>query len=376
MLDSIWKFFFPKKSVEHPPLQRPLRYLRSTDLHPAVQQQNLHRNEGPLDSPNVPAPDYPGLFQNAAQFYPGPPGSHHMSLPNQPNPHQGYYGGFGAHPFGGSPQFLAQNQWPHHFNPPPNPHPGQYVPPPAFAPPGYPPPGHNIPPSVPFVALPFGPESSRTTLHNPLKAEAASIAASLARDHSELSTLDWPTGSVRRETIKGLEERKWKHNKWAWRSNGTVQHQRYMAEVRACLGVLRCASCGRLTRPKTQPGARKNQISTGCTSRTCSIDAPLLHDQCEARTFHYKFDRAGETVLIWERSGNHSTHDKPPSEEDQVDSQVMRKQDAGAHKLRTGDPGPGSVPLAGISATLAAPGAARYQLGQSQARLGINTGSS
>ncbi|KAJ7759113.1 hypothetical protein B0H16DRAFT_1313548 [Mycena metata] len=194
--------------------------------------------------------------------------------------------------------------------------------------------------------------------------------------------MDWPTGSLRRETIKGQNERKWKHNQWAWCSNGTVQHQGYVAEVRTCLGVFRCGACSRLTRPRTQSAARKAQISKGCTSTTCSAEAPLIHDKCDARTFHYNFDRDGETVLVWEHFGDHSTHDKPPSgsalskaQEDQVDVQVMRKQDASVHELQTGDPGPGSIPLPEISATLAATRAARYQVGQSQAWLGINTGS-
>ncbi|KAJ7179791.1 hypothetical protein C8R46DRAFT_887044 [Mycena filopes] len=194
--------------------------------------------------------------------------------------------------------------------------------------------------------------------------------------------MEWPTGSLRRETVESHKDRKWKHNKWAWRSNGTNRHKGYSAEVRTCLGVLRCGLCGRLTRPRTQTAARNRQIRTGCTSNTCTIDAPLIHDTCEARTFHYGFDRDGERILVWEHFGDHSTHDRPPggsiltkSEEDQVDAQVMRKQDATAHQLRTGDRGPGSVPLADISATLAAPRAARYQIEQSQTRLGINTGS-
>ncbi|KAJ7654255.1 hypothetical protein B0H17DRAFT_387032 [Mycena rosella] len=159
-----------------------------------------------------------------------------------------------------------------------------------------------------------------------------------------------------------------------------VQHQGYASEVRACLGVLRCASCNRLTRPKTHHSSREKQIQAGCTSRTCTLATPLVQDACDARTFHYEVERDGETICIWDHTGDHSTHRKPPGgrlskfQEDQVDAQVMRKQDASAHELRTGDPGPGSIPLPDISSTLAASGAARYQLSQSQARLGITTG--
>lgn len=201
-------------------------------------------------------------------------------------------------------------------------------------------------------------------------------------DHAADSSADFPTGYVRRECYKSNKPRKWNHTKWAQRSSGIVQHEGTSAEIRLCLGVLRCGNCGRLMRPKTQPEARRKQIRTGCTERTCRIDAPLIHDTCDARTFHYTLERDGQTVLVWEHFGDHSTHDRPPggtlsrAQESQVDVQVMRKQEATPHELRTGDPGPGSVPLPNIDPTLAAPRAARYHLTQSQVRLGINTGGS
>lgn len=187
---------------------------------------------------------------------------------------------------------------------------------------------------------------------------------------------------MRRECIAGEEGRKWNHNKWVFRSNGTVQHEGNAAEMRLCLGVFRCSGCGRLTRPKTQTAARNQQQKKGCTERTCRIDTYLIHDTCDARTFQYKINRYGQLILVWEHYGDHSAHARPPggtlskAQEDQVDIQVMRKHDANAHELRTGDPGPGSIPLPTIAPTLAAPSSARYQVAQSQVRLGINTGSS
>ncbi|KAJ7347350.1 hypothetical protein DFH08DRAFT_699704, partial [Mycena albidolilacea] len=192
---------------------------------------------------------------------------------------------------------------------------------------------------------------------------------------------DWPTGHVRREVVKGEEDHKWKHNKWAWRSNGTVQHEGHAAELRICLGVFRCEGCGRFTRPKTQAASRQKQLENGCTSRTCSLEAPLVHDRCEARSLHYKVERGGETILVWEHFGDHSTHERPPGgglskvQEDQIDLQVIRKQEANVHQLRTGDSGPGSVPLADISPGLANARAARYAVGKSQDRLGITASS-
>jgi hypothetical protein len=103
----------------------------------------------------------------------------------------------------------------------------------------------------------------------------------------------------------------------------------------------------------------------------------LVHDTCEARSFHYTYTRGEQTVMVWEHFGDHGTHDRPPGgtlskfEEDQVDAQVHRKHEATAHELRTGDTGPGSVPFPNISPSLANPNAARYALGQSQAQLGM-----
>jgi hypothetical protein len=172
-------------------------------------------------------------------------------------------------------------------------------------------------------------------------------------DHSDASTPDWPAAYVRLERVKGEEERKWKHNKWVWRSNGMVQHEGYAAEIRICAGVFRCASCGRLTRPKTNPSTRSAQIRGGCKSRTCSAMAALVHDTCEARSFHYTYTRGEQTVMIWEDFGDHGTHDRPPGgtlskfEEDQVVLQTAQ-----------GSSDEGYVP----------PGGAKFALGSTRQR--------
>lgn len=64
------------------------------------------------------------------------------------------------------------------------------------------------------------------------------------------------------------------------------------------------------------------------------------------------------------------------AEKAQIDAQVVRRPGASAHALRTGDPLPGSVPLPDISPKLADPRAARYQVQQSQERVGIHHTSS
>ncbi|KAJ7191825.1 hypothetical protein B0H12DRAFT_1082759 [Mycena haematopus] len=217
---------------------------------------------------------------------------------------------------------IYQNPWHFGFNP----HPGgmPLPPPPQFAPPPYPPP--PIPP--PIIAPTVLPVAPHPDVPTPIPRIPKD--ESLVHNHGDAAVLDWPTGYTRHECNTGEESHKWKHNKWVWRSKGIVQHEGNIAEVRHCLGVL----------------------------------------------------RHGQSILVWEHYGDHSTHARPPrgtlskAQEDQVDLQVMRRHDANAHELRTGDPGPGSIPLPEISATLTAPSSARYHLSQSQARLGLNTGSS
>lgn len=151
-------------------------------------------------------------------------------------------------------------------------------------------------------------------------------------------------------------------------------HEGHKAEIRCCLGVIKCGSCGRLTRPKTQAAARQAQIQTPCSF--CGENLPRLWDRCDAKTYHFSIEREGLIRLVWEHYGGHD-HERPPGgtlsgeEQRAVDTQVLRHQNASAHQLRTGDSGPGSVPFAEISETLANPRKARYELAMSQARLGI-----
>jgi len=58
---------------------------------------------------------------------------------------------------------------------------------------------------------------------------------------------------------------------------------------------------------------------------------------------------------------------------DALDKQVKRRPEATVHQRRTGDTGPDSQPLSEISQVLANPRAARYNVAQSQSRLGIET---
>ncbi|KAJ6569381.1 hypothetical protein B0H19DRAFT_1066129 [Mycena capillaripes] len=366
MLNTVWNFLFRSETTTYQPLQRPRKYPRTTDaVQPYIPPHDTQAEQYSETSKRWQAQQYPQQYPQPAPYF--QPSLQHMPIPlqNQLN-HSMYYNpspvpNFNMHPaqyaMGYQPfAAMTPNNWQQNlpqfqtqFSPNPVP---QY-----FLPPNYPPPGYSG--SIPPVS------------------RVPPAAESFGSDHSDLSVLDWPTGIIRRERVKGQDERKWKSNKWVWRSTGNAMHEGHTAEVRTCLGVYRCGSCARLTRPKTQPAARLAQLTTGCTSCTCSLEAPLIHDKCEARSFHYNVDRNGQTILVWEHFGDHSTHAKPPGgtpskfQEDQVDVQVLRKHEAGAHELRTGDTAPGSVPFPDISPGLAKPNAARYALAQSQARVGI-----
>lgn len=91
---------------------------------------------------------------------------------------------------------------------------------------------------------------------------------------------------------------------------------------------------------------------------------------------HYQTHRDGVPYLGWRQFGVHN-HPRPPpdtltsKQREEIDKQVLRRSEASVHALRTGDTGPGSVPLSDISPLLANPRKARYEVAQSQARLGL-----
>lgn len=147
----------------------------------------------------------------------------------------------------------------------------------------------------------------------------------------------------------------------------------------ACLGVLVCAErgCGWVTRPLTTKSRRDEQLTRTCGREGCE-SISHVHIKCDAAVYVYeeKDTDTGEVYSVWEHVGEHR-HASPPGgpvttgEKAQVDAQVVRRPGASAHALRTGDPLPGSVPLADINPKLADPRTARYQLQKSQERMGI-----
>ncbi|KAJ7431676.1 hypothetical protein FB451DRAFT_1381426 [Mycena latifolia] len=251
--------------------------------------------------------------------------------------------------------------------------------PPNYPPPNYPPPNHPSLHAHSHQSLNPGVPALQHTSNGP------AVATDGPKQESSDTSVSYPTGFVRREAICGQEPDGWKHTKWVWRSTGNSSHNGRSVGTSKCQGALICTECRRVTRPATQTASRDKQIHTGCTYNTCRrFGQPLRHQLCKARVYCYRVLRDSDNVLlsVWEHDGAHDTHERPPggslsqSERDQVDDQVRRHQTATVHQLRTGDPGPGSVPLADISPALANPRSARYHVSQSQARVGIPSAAS
>lgn len=193
----------------------------------------------------------------------------------------------------------------------------------------------------------------------------------------ELDEIFWPNGHVRRECIESEHaDGRWRFSKWAWGSNGGSG----MTERCPCLGVIQCTNCARTIRPHTNTKSRNSQLDKICHS--CKSTGSLNHVKCKAisiRTVETQ-DGERENLLVWTHSGHH-LHNRPPGgrlsgyEKDSVDIQVLRNHDGTALQLRTGDQGPGSIPLAEINPKLAKPRAARYAVEQSKSRVGVNRAS-
>ncbi|KAJ7721712.1 hypothetical protein DFH07DRAFT_946809, partial [Mycena maculata] len=258
-----------------------------------------------------------------------------------------------------------QNSYPTQFNPYPYPFPGPL---PSFSGPyhlgipsntpftGFQAPHHYLPPNYP--PPPPYPLPNYLPLHPPGTSPAAHR---LSTPPPVTAVVPKEESFVRREAIFGQEEERWNHTKWVWRSSGISSYNGRRAETRSCLGALVCPGCG---------------------SARCRFGEPLQHQTCKARSYHFKMLRNDVLIAVWEHVGDHDTHKRPPGgmlskdEQDMLDNQVSRRQNATAHQLRTGDAGPGSVPLADIAPVLANPRAARYHVSQSQARVGIPSAAS
>lgn len=162
----------------------------------------------------------------------------------------------------------------------------------------------------------------------------------------------------------------------------------HVPERRSCYGILQCPSAGSaagttsrckyVQRPKTNASSVNKQLA----ERPCPhCHQPLVWIRCDVRAAHYTIDRDGDTVDIWEQLGHH-THSRPPLDGHipihhmvALDAQILRRPDATAHQLRTGDMAPGSVPLPSITPALADPHRARYQVQKGRSRLGLHPSS-
>ncbi|KAF4612985.1 hypothetical protein D9613_010733 [Agrocybe pediades] len=154
-------------------------------------------------------------------------------------------------------------------------------------------------------------------------------------------------------------------------------------ELRNCLGVIVCAECERVYRPRTDAASRKRQLQQACTGKSSARSQPcgasLVHVECDAQAHHYKVERDGVVLLVWEHFGFHK-HPQPPNgrltaeEEEALDHQVSQRPSASAHEYRTGDSFTRSIPLGEIAPALSNPRKARYEVEKSRTRLGLDGG--
>ncbi|KAF8061718.1 hypothetical protein FPV67DRAFT_293744 [Lyophyllum atratum] len=319
---------------------------------------------GPAAPAHFPAPyglpGYPPMYPQAGTVYPPiPPGFH---VPNQLPPHANPLNGYPHNPF---PPF-----YPNYYPNLPYPASGPFLPQQEL-------PAHakvQLPSSAPSPAPPLPVPSSEQSSQVPQ--EGSTLRMEASTEDEDLDFLNYPMGYVRRECRVGSEEESeggWKETKWAWRSQGYRHTDEKTVEVRVCLGVLKCVQCGKLLRPSTDVNALGRKLTKSCSRcLRCPVQV-----KCNVKTQHFDIERGGEIFRVWEQHGEH-LHERPPGgrltqrEKKAVDAQVFRRHDSTAHQLRTGDTGPGSVPLHAISPLLTDPRKARYQVGKSRERLGIN----
>ena len=130
-----------------------------------------------------------------------------------------------------------------------------------------------------------------------------------------LDQTNWPDGSQLRKRVRYHEPDGWSHSNWVWRSNGYVDRPGSLhpkidkAECRHCLGVLRCSVCDKIIRPHTKTKDMISQIARGCPE--CAGE--LQHIPCEARTFHFVVEEDSSQYSVWEHSGTHHSHPRPPA---------------------------------------------------------------
>ena len=126
----------------------------------------------------------------------------------------------------------------------------------------------------------------------------------------------WPEGPQLRKRLRFHEPDGWAHSNWSWRSNGYIDHpgslhpKQDKAECRYCLGALECQGCGKILRPCTKSADMRAQLDRPCPDSTCGD--VLLWVKCEARSYRFAADEGGMQYSIWEHTGSHLSHPRPP----------------------------------------------------------------
>jgi hypothetical protein len=130
-----------------------------------------------------------------------------------------------------------------------------------------------------------------------------------------LDQTNWPDGPQLRKKVRYHEPDGWSHSNWVWHSNGYVDRPGSLhpkidkAECRHCLGVLQCSACDKIVRPNTKTKDMISQLARNCPECTGKLQCI----PCEARTYHFVVEEGDSQYSVWEHSGTHRSHPRPPA---------------------------------------------------------------
>jgi len=141
-----------------------------------------------------------------------------------------------------------------------------------------------------------------------------SKAPGCPRTENSIEEKNWPEGPQVRKAIRFFEPDGWAHSNWSWRSSGYIDRLGSLypkvdkAECRHCLGVLVCQTCGKTVRPSTKTADMNAQLARNCPE--CANELRWI--TCKARTYRFVIEEGGSQYSIWEHTGSHHSHPRPP----------------------------------------------------------------
>lgn len=139
--------------------------------------------------------------------------------------------------------------------------------------------------------------------------------AMLKSQKVSLDAQNWPEGHHTHKAIHNQLPHNFGHSEWAWRLNGYLEKPESIgskmnkAERRHCLGVLQCQDCEQLVRPNTKTDDMRAQVVKGCLDE---CGGELVQITCEVWCYLWVVEEDGVQYAIWEHTGSHCSHPRPP----------------------------------------------------------------